>query len=139
MKFKVGDKVKIVDEVKNLALETPFGTVIIDKNSYPWLKKWLGKVVTIDTAHDGYYTTLEIKGYYLNDELIEGIVEEMTLGEQIKSLRKKKNITQKELAEQLGISTNAMCSIEKGYAWPSGITMEKMCRLLNVELKLIEK
>ena len=76
MKFKVGDKVKIVDEVKNLALETPFGTVIIDKNSYPWLKKWLGKVVTIDTAHDGYYTTLEIKGYYLNDEMIEGLAEE---------------------------------------------------------------
>ena len=76
MNYKVGNKVKIVDEVKNLALETPFGTVIIDKNSYPWLKKWLDKVVTIDTVHDGYYTTLEIKGYYLNDEMIEGLAEE---------------------------------------------------------------
>ena len=63
----------------------------------------------------------------------------MILGEQIKSLRKKKGLSQKQLAEQLGISTNAMCSIEKGYSWPSGITMEKMCRLLNIELKLIEK
>ena len=63
----------------------------------------------------------------------------MKLGEQIKQIRKNKGIKQKELAEQLDISTNAMCSIEKGYAWPSGITMEKMCRLLNVELKLIEK
>ena len=59
------------------------------------------------------------------------------LGEQIKTIRKKKGLAQKQLAEQLGISTNAMCSIEKGYAWPSGITMEKMCRLLNVELKLV--
>jgi transcriptional regulator with XRE-family HTH domain len=63
----------------------------------------------------------------------------MYIGGQIKQIRKKKGLSQKQLAEQLGISTNAMCSIEKGYAWPSGITMEKMCRLLNVELKLIEK
>jgi transcriptional regulator with XRE-family HTH domain len=63
----------------------------------------------------------------------------MMLGEQRKIIRKKKGLAQKQLAEKLGISTNAMCSIEKGYAWPSGITMEKMCRLLNVELKLIEK
>lgn len=63
----------------------------------------------------------------------------MDIGGQIKQIRKKKGLSQKQLAEQLGISTNAMCSIEKGYAWPSGITMGKMCGLLNVELKLIEK
>ena len=63
----------------------------------------------------------------------------MKLGEQIKQIRKKKGLSQKQLAEQLGISTNAMCSIEKGYAWPSCETMSKICRMLNVELKLIEK
>lgn len=62
----------------------------------------------------------------------------MILGEQIKAIRKKKGLSQKQLAEQLGISTNAMCSIEKGYTWPSGITMDKICRILNAELKLID-
>ena len=63
----------------------------------------------------------------------------MKLGEQIKQIRKNKGIKQKELAEQLGISENAMCNIEKGYSCPSGMTIERICALLNVELKLIEK
>lgn len=49
------------------------------------------------------------------------------------------DIKEKELAEQLGISVNAMCNIEKGYSCPSGMTIERICALLNVELKLIEK
>lgn len=86
MKYKAGDKVKIVDEVKTVTLETPFGQVTIDKNSYSWLKKWLGKEVHIDTAHNGYYTTLEIKGHYLNDQMIEGLAED--------------GLTQEEFADQ---------------------------------------
>ena len=63
----------------------------------------------------------------------------MILGEQIKSLRKMKGWSQKQLAEQLGISANAMCSIENGKAWPSRDTMDAICGLLEVEIKLIEK
>ena len=63
----------------------------------------------------------------------------MYLGKQIKDIRKRKGLTQKKLAKELGISANAMCSIENGYAWPAGMTMEKICQVLNVELKLIEK
>lgn len=63
----------------------------------------------------------------------------MILGEQIKSLRKMKGWSQKQLAEQLGISANAMCSIENDKAWPSRDTMDAICGLLEVELKLIEK
>jgi transcriptional regulator with XRE-family HTH domain len=63
----------------------------------------------------------------------------MELGEQIKQIRKKKGIKPKELAEQIGISANAMCSIENGKAWASQETIESICKLLGVELKLIEK
>ena len=63
----------------------------------------------------------------------------MFLGKQIKDIRKRKGLTQKELAKELGISANALCSIEKGYACPTGMTMEKICKVLDVELKLIEK
>ena len=59
MKYKAGDRVKLVD-------------------SYPTAccKDWLGKVVTIDTAKDGFYTTLEIRSYFLTEDMIEGLVEE---------------------------------------------------------------
>lgn len=60
------------------------------------------------------------------------------LGQQIKNIRKRKGYTQKEFAKELGISANAMCSIEKGKAWPSDETMAKLCLLLRVKLKLIE-
>ena len=56
----------------------------------------------------------------------------MKLGEQIKLMRKKKGFSQKQLAEELGISANAMCSIENGKAWPSRNTMDAICGLLEV-------
>ena len=62
----------------------------------------------------------------------------MNIGQQIKAIRKKQGYTQKDLAKELGISANAMCSIEKGKALPSKETMEKICVLLRVEFKLIE-
>ena len=63
----------------------------------------------------------------------------MKLGAQIKQIRKKKGFSQKQLAEQLGISANAMCNIEKGYSLPSKETVDEICQLLNVEVKLVEK
>lgn len=68
MKYKTGDKVRIVDEIPRLEINTQYGPIDIDR---PWLKKWLGKVVTIDFAKDGSYTTLEIKGYVLTDDIIK--------------------------------------------------------------------
>lgn len=94
MKYKAGDKVKIVDEVKTVTLETPFGQVTIDKNSFSWLKKWLGKEVHIDTAHNGYYTTLEIKGHYLNDLMIEGLAKEGLTQEEFADLMSEFNFNE---------------------------------------------
>lgn len=63
----------------------------------------------------------------------------MNIGEQIRLIRWTKSLSQKQLAEMIGISANAMCSIETGKAWPSLETMNAICDVLNVELKLIEK
>ena len=56
----------------------------------------------------------------------------MDLGNAIKTLRKQKKITQKQLAELSEISTNALCSIETGQSFPSMATIGKICSSLNV-------
>ena len=56
----------------------------------------------------------------------------MDLGNAIKTLRKQKKITQKQLAELSDISTNALCSIETGQSFPSMATIGKICSSLNV-------
>ena len=56
----------------------------------------------------------------------------MDLGNAIKTLRKQKKITQKQLAELCEISTNALCSIETGQSFPSMSTIAKICGSLNV-------
>ena len=56
----------------------------------------------------------------------------MDLGNAIKTLRKQKKITQKQLAELSGISTNALCSIEKGQSFPSKATISKICYSLKI-------
>ena len=56
----------------------------------------------------------------------------MNLGNAIKTLRKQKKITQKQLAELSDISTNALCSIETGQSFPSMATIGKICSSLNV-------
>lgn len=56
----------------------------------------------------------------------------MDLGNAIKTLRKQKKITQKQLAELSSISTNALCSIEKGQSFPSKVTISKICSSLKI-------
>ena len=56
----------------------------------------------------------------------------MDLGNAIKTLRKQKKITQKQLAELSEISTNALCSIETGQSLHSKTTISKICKSLNI-------
>lgn len=65
MKYKVGDKVKLVSHLIHTG-GRGYGIT--------GLHDWLGKVVTIDTAKDGLYTTLEVKGHFLPEFMIEGLV-----------------------------------------------------------------
>ncbi len=56
----------------------------------------------------------------------------MDLGNAIKVLRKKKNISQRELAEMCNISANAMCNIESGKSFPGKETINKICESLQI-------
>lgn len=56
----------------------------------------------------------------------------MDLGNAIKTIRKQKKITQKQLAELCEISTNALCSIETGLSFPSKATISRICAALNI-------
>lgn len=56
----------------------------------------------------------------------------MDIGNAIKSLRKRKDISQKELSNLCGISANALCSIESGGTFPSKSTITKICNALEI-------
>ncbi|MBE6300950.1 MAG: helix-turn-helix transcriptional regulator [Parabacteroides distasonis] len=56
----------------------------------------------------------------------------MELGTAVKTIRKKKGFTQKELATMCSISTNALCSIENNKTIPSRSTLNKICESLSV-------
>lgn len=54
-----------------------------------------------------------------------------TIGERIRSLRKEKKISQKELAEKIGISNQVMYTIEKDVNEPSTKTLIKLSEILE--------
>lgn len=56
----------------------------------------------------------------------------MDLGTAIKTIRKRKGITARELAIMTEISANAMCSIENNKAFPAKATINKICKALNI-------
>ncbi|MBS1687786.1 MAG: helix-turn-helix transcriptional regulator [Bacteroidetes bacterium] len=56
----------------------------------------------------------------------------MNLGVAIKSIRKKLNITQFDLAEKCNISQTSLSQIETGLKRPSSKTLKKICDVLDV-------
>lgn len=56
----------------------------------------------------------------------------MDIGQAIKALRTERGWTQGQLAERCEMSTNAVCSIETGKAYPPKGTIERFCRALGV-------
>ena len=56
----------------------------------------------------------------------------MDLGNAIKTLRKHKGISQKDLALRCGISANAICSIENNASFPAKSTFDKICEALDM-------
>jgi transcriptional regulator with XRE-family HTH domain len=57
------------------------------------------------------------------------------LGARIKDIRKSKGLSQAGLSEELEISTNFLSRIEVGANYPSLDTLEKMSKVLAVDLK----
>ena len=58
----------------------------------------------------------------------------MTFPERLKELRLEKGLTQKDIAEELGISQPAYLSWEKGKRKPSAETLEKFSNYFKVSL-----
>lgn len=58
----------------------------------------------------------------------------MTMGEQIKGARESKNLSQEELAEQLGVSRQAVSKWENDTSLPQGINREALSKVLGLEL-----
>lgn len=56
----------------------------------------------------------------------------MEIGDSIRKLRMWREMTQKELAQRIGMSANALCAIELNRAFPSKETIVKVCRVLGI-------
>ena len=56
------------------------------------------------------------------------------IGPFIAELRKKKNLTQKELAEQLGVTQTAVSKWEKGVSFPDLFLIEDLSNILGVKI-----
>ncbi len=57
------------------------------------------------------------------------------LGQKIKELRKIKGYSQEQFAEKIDIATNTLSSIERGNAFMTAPTLEKIIEVLNVTPK----
>ena len=56
----------------------------------------------------------------------------MDLGQAIKTLRVKQGLTQAKLAELCDMSTNQICSLETGKAYPPVATVKRLCGAFGV-------
>ncbi|NLY48413.1 MAG: helix-turn-helix transcriptional regulator [Clostridiales bacterium] len=56
----------------------------------------------------------------------------VNLGEKLKALRKSNNMTQKDLADRIGVSKSIISSYESGTRYPSYDVLVKMARIFHV-------
>lgn len=55
----------------------------------------------------------------------------MTFGEKLKDLRKKRNLTIKELAEKSGVTAVSICNYENGHHKPNLVNIQKLSKALK--------
>lgn len=58
----------------------------------------------------------------------------LKLGEEIRRAREEKHLSQEDLAEQLGVSRQAVSKWENGTALPQGINREMLNRILGLKV-----
>jgi transcriptional regulator with XRE-family HTH domain len=68
---------------------------------------------------------------YSHDEQINMVY----LGQKLRKLRKEQNLTQLELAQQVGITNGQVSTIERGVSSPSLATLHRIARALNVPMQ----
>lgn len=59
----------------------------------------------------------------------------LQIGNKIRLLRKKRNVSQEELAARLDVRTSTLSSIETGKTFPSYSTFTKLCEVLEIHPK----
>jgi transcriptional regulator with XRE-family HTH domain len=59
------------------------------------------------------------------------------LGPRLKALRKQKRMTQDQLAAHMGRSVDAISNLERGKSLPNFETIELLCEVLEIELKVL--
>lgn len=61
----------------------------------------------------------------------------MNVGQAIKALRRKRNMTQGELASRVGMSVNAVSSWELGKSFPPNGSIKLVCDALNIPVSYL--
>lgn len=56
----------------------------------------------------------------------------MNMGEKLKALRLEKNLTQKQVADRIGLAISAVSSYESGMRYPSYEVLIKLARIFHV-------
>lgn len=56
----------------------------------------------------------------------------MDIGQAIKTLRLERDMTQAQVAERIGMSVNAVSSLELGKAFPPKATIERLCGVFGI-------
>ena len=64
-------------------------------------------------------------------------MDQMKIGSFLKELRKEKGMTQKELAEKLGCTSQHISAIERGVKTPTLETFVTLCNVLQVQPNLL--
>ncbi len=54
------------------------------------------------------------------------------MGDKLRSLRTEKKLTQKQVADRIGLAISAVSSYESGYRYPSYETLIKLARIFHV-------
>lgn len=62
------------------------------------------------------------------------MVEPLELGRFISTCRKEKNLTQKQLGEELGVSDRAVSKWENGKSFPDISLIEPLCQILDISI-----
>ena len=63
----------------------------------------------------------------------------MRIGLQLKIARVENELNMRELSKLSGVSAAAICEIESGKKSPTATTINKLCKVLGYELRLVKK
>lgn len=92
----------------------------------------------IDAGHEQKSITVDRRSSTMDDRKRTTIVDMTTMGARLKDERKAQQLTQEQLADEAGVSKQAVSAIENGTTKdPSAATLEPICRRLNLSMRYV--